>query len=1825
MIKKSKRYLSLVLTMAMLLPNIVGVTNVSAATISKEIDVEEKTNNGYEIYPTPHNIKYNESDFIIRKDVNVVYESKVDNYTKDRLEEVAALKNLNVTESDDIVKGKTNILVGIKDSGEYVDKYADKYNVEKENLFEETDSYLLSADDEVITILGKDTDSAFYGLTTLYQVVKQLESYTIKNFIIEDYADVVSRGFIEGYYGNPWSTQDRVNLMKFGGYYKLNSYFYAPKDDPKHRVKWRELYTEEELKWVKELADAGNKSKCRFVYAIHPFPYEDPLKFTEDRYEKDLADLKAKLSQVIDNGVRQIAILADDFVNPGGENGLRLVNDVTNWLRDEVKVKYPDMKITFPYVPYDYMGDGSGNEFTYLKQSPENVQLVMTGGQVWGSVNKDFVERFTNNVGRGPYMWVNWPCSDNSKNHLIMGGNEVFLKPGVPSDKVEGIILNPMQQSEPSKVAIFANAEYSWNIWETEQQAKKAWHDSFKYVDHNSALENKASTALRELSKHMIAQNTGLDESFELKQRLSDINTKLKNKTLNESDLDLLNDLENEFTILKNASQYYKTSAGDKNLQEQIMPFLNCWVDTSDSALSYITSLKASIQGDVSKMISNYTSGQASFTASKKYGYHYVNHTEYAEVGWKHIVPFIKNMEKYLSEKVEQSSNPNKPEEPEIGMKDVEISTEHLSVRGGSLNNIIDGNNETYVHLAKGPYENPGRDTIPANATLTFTFKNPKKLGIISLKQDGSNDKLVDAAIEYSVDGTNNWTEVGTLKGESDFSLDVSDEGISAKAIRIRNKTERAYWWKLFEVGVTESKGNTPIKYNLIKSESWSQYDSNSYPLSNLNDKNDNTFVWYNPGNQDTVQVNDFIGYDFGKIATLKSAHIVVGAGDGDKLSNYAIETSINNKDWTLVKGYENYKGVDSGKDILDINLENTEARYIRIRNLQNRNKWVKFSEFTVKEQIMSEHLYTNVDTDIVSVVTPESAQLTNGSVILEKGDYIGLKLDNIKEIEKIEVEPSPSTNIKLQTSQNALIWTDVKLDGLFKTKNYEDARYIRLINTGDAPQTIELKKFVVTSNEIFEKGFYDSNIEINSAYGQNDMRKIGNSNEIFDKNLSTGAILAGYPTQDGYVTFDLGQEIDINNISYYVSETEINFIRDAVFEVSNNPKSNDWKEVLTIGDGVENNNCAQLNVKQYSATEESNGEYLHDTQNPGNMYVSSKDVNATGRYLRVRFSAPYRHRFATFNEIVINNGKYYPVENNKNYDSNVIEEEGKQPSNMNDGDLTTTYKPSQENGYITYRISEPEGIKSIRFIQKGKSSNAKVEGLLYSDGKTESVRLGTLNQTITEFIIPKGKLPLEIKISWESNIPEISEIFLSSNDTSNVDKNELNKEIEKTADENWTSSSKEAYNEALEIAKEIATNEYASQEMVNMALEAIKAARSNAKIKADTTKLEEMVNNVLDNTNHTYSISSYAIYESVLNNIVESLKDKENLSKEEALKLEKEMEDAKNNLVYSIHKREEAELIIKDAPDYKEENYTIESYSNMVVAKEELKNAVELDKKAENAKRISPEEMDEKIKKYNTSIDNLVDISALRESINEFESYDKEIYTPESYEAYRLAVELGKGLLNNGTEEEVNAAIENILEAKLNLKIQESSPLEEVIDDAKKVNGDDYTEKSYKRLQQAIANAEGEVDSSQVEDLIEDINNAKNNLVSVVALKSKISEIELLDETKYTKSSFKKLTKLVEQSSSIIKNGTTKKVNSMVEDMEKAIRSLEMKAQCMEKYIESIILKDKNKYTANTYAAYKNAYKKLTSLPIDDTSEEEFNNAKNDFEKAENNLTLKK
>ncbi|MDU1856187.1 MAG: beta-N-acetylglucosaminidase domain-containing protein, partial [Clostridium baratii] len=50
----------------------------------------------------------------------------------------------------------------------------------------------------------------------------------------------------------------------------MNQYIYAPKDDPYHNVKWRELYPDIKLKELEKLAKLAQRKNIDFVWAIHP-------------------------------------------------------------------------------------------------------------------------------------------------------------------------------------------------------------------------------------------------------------------------------------------------------------------------------------------------------------------------------------------------------------------------------------------------------------------------------------------------------------------------------------------------------------------------------------------------------------------------------------------------------------------------------------------------------------------------------------------------------------------------------------------------------------------------------------------------------------------------------------------------------------------------------------------------------------------------------------------------------------------------------------------------------------------------------------------------------------------------------------------------------------------------------------------------------------------------------------------------------------------------------------------------------------------------------------------------------------------------------------------------------------------------------------------------------------------------------------------------------------------------------------------------------------------------------------------------------------------
>lgn len=644
---------------------------------------------------------------------------------------------------------------------------------------------------------------------------------------------------------------------------------------------------------------------ARFVYALHPFPSGNNFRFdTDAHYNEDLAKLKAKFKQVIDAGVRQIAILADDFVNPGAANEVRLLNDMSTWLA-EVKQEYPDMKMTLPFVPYDYMGNGSSSELQTLKSVPENVQIVMTGGRVWGEVTNNFTTTFTNNVGRGPFMWINWPCSDNSHKHLIMGGNSTFLHGGVDASKIQGIMLNPMQQSEPSKVAIFANASYAWNIWDTDADADQTWEDAFSFVDHNSAVETEASDALRELSKHMINQNmdsrvTELQESVELKEKLNAFKDKLETETVTEADVD---DLIQEFQTLQDAAALYKES-GNEAIRNQIVYWLDCWKDTTDAAIAYLNGVKSSLNGDVSAVVEYNTEGETAFAQSKTHDFLYVNYQEVAEVGVQHIVPFIKKLAEYVSGKAELALNPDKVIRKYI--------TSRTDTPTGSADNLFDGDDST-----SAIYKTPNK--ITTGTYIGVSYSKAIKINDIRFLLGAGKDHMDQAKLQYTTDGktwkdleltgmNNSFAGVRNQNQEVSVAKENLPEDFEAMGIRLIATADNAAdaWLQVNEITInkdenTDDGDDSELSYTLMKPDRWSVYQGSE---SLLRDGNDSTFIWFNTGTGDAVNVDDFLGYNLGKVATLESVHIAVGSpSNGDKFVKYTVETSVNGTSWTAVPG----------------------------------------------------------------------------------------------------------------------------------------------------------------------------------------------------------------------------------------------------------------------------------------------------------------------------------------------------------------------------------------------------------------------------------------------------------------------------------------------------------------------------------------------------------------------------------------------------------------------------------------------------------------------------------------------------------------------------------------------------------------------------------------------------------------------------------------------------------------------------------------------------------------------------------------------------------
>ena len=1816
---------------------LVVTTGTATAYADEATPDTTATSSSYTLYPQPQSIVYGDGDYILR-DINVIYDDAIDEATRDRLEETAALKDLDVAESDAPVTGKTNVYVGVHDSGGDAEQAIEAAYDPDDAQFDQTDAYFLKSDNGTISVLGADTDASFYGLTTLYQVFGQLDSLTIRDFTVNDHADVVSRGFIEGYYGNPWSTQDRIDLMTWGGYYKLNSYFYAPKDDPKHNAQWRTLYTDEEIETkIRPLAEAGNASKTRFVFALHPY-MNDPLRYdTEEHYQADLKVMQDKFAQVIEAGVRQIAILADDAANVGSDNYNRTLTDMVAWLK-EMKKTYPDLKTTLPFCAQEYMGNGQA----YFANFPEEVQVVMTGGRIWGEVSDTFTDTFTSTAGRGPYMWINWPCSDNSKNHLIMGGYSTFLHPGTDPSKIQGIVLNPMQQSQPSKVAIFGNATYSWNIWDTAEQAEQAWNDSFSFVDHNSAVDTPASNALRELSKHMINQNmdsrvTRLEESVDLARLLDPAKDAIADGTVTDEDLDAI---AAEFTILQKAARTYReqgdaTMLGDigkdystQDANEQFAPWIDSWDDTTAAALAYIKALKADIAGDDATMISRFSEGQQAYARSKTHGLYYVDHQEYAEVGVQHIVPFIKAMDAALSRKVQELADPSV-------VTATYISDVFTNPSSGSLDDILDGDDTTTA-----VFQNP--NFLYEGNYVGVSYNKPITLESVRFAFDGGKNHFYHSKLQTSADGQT-WTDVPDATFErprgSEEPIEASGLNITGvKAVRLIATADNGddLWLGVRGIDVNKPADTSPEPYTAAGVEVQNLTVTYGSTAGQMIDGDPSTITYLKDPGGDRIAAGAAVIVDLGSSKPIGEVALTGhAASQGDRPSQGVIEVSDDKTNWTKLG--------DLSDAVTSTVSGDATGRYVRIRNTADKAVWWRVGEITVTAPATSDPtaaVYTNLERHTFTATLSDSeATLAQGDVTLKPGQYIGLDLATIRRIASADLDAGDATGLTVQYSDNAIVWSDAA--GIAG----KTARYVRVVNTSDTDATATIGTFALTFDTVGEFGsLVSSDIEVQASWG--DARDNGAG---FDGDMSTVTKFGGNPYAGDSVVYDLGQPIDVTSLRIYTQDSQLDYIRDVKVQMS--ADGTDWTDAFEIGDGV-------ADADRTTAFGDIADDAKRTDSNYPNVFYYGKDDIAGGegvRYLRLLVTADYPQRALAFNELMVNQGAYVSVESNAAFSSTVVEERGHTSAMMLDGDLTTTYRPSAADGSMTLKFSDSSKIRSFRLVQNGQASGATVSGdVADADGNVDTVTFGTLEQSINAFKVPDGTSLLTVSVTWGETIPDIAELVAvttaSTDEQITAAKNALKAGIDETPDgrDQWTVDSRAAYDAAKATAAKVHAGTYVEVSSLESATKALAAAIDAAQTKADADKiasLQALVGKALTNDAHHYTAVSFSAYTAAVQDAANALKDQDNLTADDVTSLTAAVDTARKALVFSTYQRELAQLAAEGFDAIDADDYTTKSYQALKDAKDEIDTLLADD-------TTTPAAFAEATATFTDARKALVNVVDLKAQIANESRYTEADYTEATWTAYAKALKDAKDAVVDGDADTVASALDALRDAENKLERVTPKPdkpdttlLDQTIADMEQVTngeGEDqrYTTVSFTALTDAIAKAKADKakeDAALNTANIQAMKDAKEALVSVAALQAKTIEAKAIKADPYTTASYSALARLIADDdtdepetvglTALLDHGTADEIAARIDAIDQAIDALIPAAIGMVAYVDAIETIDNadGHYTADSYDVYAKALAALRELAAQgdaNVARDAFETAKGAYETAKSDLT---
>ncbi|HKS96114.1 MAG TPA: beta-N-acetylglucosaminidase domain-containing protein [Terriglobia bacterium] len=303
-----------------------------------------------------------------------------------------------------------------------------------------------------------------------------------KTIRIEDFPSFPIRGIVEGFYGTPWSQEDRLDMLRFEGDHTMNVYYYAPKDDPYHRKLWAEPYPPDQMHQLGELVTAAHANFVDFCFAVSP-----GLSMTYSS-DADFDKLTSKLDSVAKLGVSCFALFLDDvpqdLQNPPDQARFKTLAAahvyVINKLERYLIARSPQNHLTVTPTTYTNAW-GSREYIAELGAGVDpRVDLVWTGTKVVSpTITVTDAREWSRYLRRPPLVWDNFPVNDGIRWRLNLGPMR-GRDPGLPAT-VRGLISNPMNQAHASMLPLQTVASYLWNSadYNPERAKQKALLDQY--------------------------------------------------------------------------------------------------------------------------------------------------------------------------------------------------------------------------------------------------------------------------------------------------------------------------------------------------------------------------------------------------------------------------------------------------------------------------------------------------------------------------------------------------------------------------------------------------------------------------------------------------------------------------------------------------------------------------------------------------------------------------------------------------------------------------------------------------------------------------------------------------------------------------------------------------------------------------------------------------------------------------------------------------------------------------------------------------------------------------------------------------------------------------------------------------------------------------------------------------------------------------------------------------------------------------------------------------------------------------------------------------